>query len=174
MVCGDRPLGSKPQSLHFTARAIALRGTGERNRGCALLVTANKPETAPYRAPTFSLLLASHGGLVCVQDVARILLPGYVFHGTGERDRGYALLVTANKPETAPYRAPTFSLLLASHGGLVCVQDVARILLPGYLFHGTGERDRGYALLMITNEPEAVLNRTPTLSSCVVRWSYRR
>ena len=27
-------------------------------------MTANKPETALYRAPTFSLLLVSHGGLV--------------------------------------------------------------------------------------------------------------
>ena len=34
----------------------------------------------------------------------------------GERNRGYALLMTANKPETALYRAPTLSLLLASHG----------------------------------------------------------
>ena len=30
---------------------------------------------------------------------------------------GYAQLMTANKPETALYRAPTFSLLLVSHGG---------------------------------------------------------
>ena len=29
-------------------------------------MTANKPETVLYRAPTFSLLLVSHGGLVCV------------------------------------------------------------------------------------------------------------
>ena len=42
----------------------------------------------------------------------------YVFHGAGERNRGYALLMTANKPETVLYRAPTFSLLLASHGGI--------------------------------------------------------
>ena len=26
-------------------------------------IEANKPETALYRAPTFSLLLASHGGI---------------------------------------------------------------------------------------------------------------
>ena len=31
----------------------------------------------------------------------------------------YALLMTANKSETALYRAPTSSLLLVSHGGLV-------------------------------------------------------
>ena len=43
----------------------------------------------------------------------------YIFCGTGERNQGYALLMTANKPETALYRAPTFSLLLVSHGGLV-------------------------------------------------------
>ena len=30
-------------------------------------MTANKPETALYRALTFSLLLASHGGLVHVR-----------------------------------------------------------------------------------------------------------
>ena len=29
-----------------------------------LLMTANKPETALYRTPTFSILLLSHGGLV--------------------------------------------------------------------------------------------------------------
>ena len=46
-------------------------------------------------------------------------LQGYIFCGTGERNRGYALLMMANKPETALYRTPTFSLLLASHGGLV-------------------------------------------------------
>ena len=44
----------------------------------------NKPETVLYRAPTFSLLLASHGGLV--------------------------------QSETVLYRAPTFSLLLVTHG----------------------------------------------------------
>ena len=38
------------------------------------------------------------------------------FLSAGERNRGYALLMTANKPETALYRAHTFSLLLASHG----------------------------------------------------------
>ena len=38
-------------------------------------MTANKPETVLYRAPTFSLLLASHGGL------------GYIFRGTEERNQ---------------------------------------------------------------------------------------
>ena len=42
---------------------------------------------------------------------------GHIFSGTGERNRGYALLMKANKPETALYRAPTFSLLV-SHGGI--------------------------------------------------------
>ena len=41
-----------------------------------------------------------------------------IFLGAGERNRGYVLLMTANKPETVLYRAPTFSLLLVSHGGL--------------------------------------------------------
>ena len=35
-------------------------------------------------------------------------------HGAGERNPGYALLMKANKPETALYRAPTFSLV--THG----------------------------------------------------------
>ena len=33
-------------------------------------------------------------------------------------NRGYALLMTANKPETALHKVPTFSLLFASHGGI--------------------------------------------------------
>ena len=69
-------------------------------------MTAKKPEAALFRAPTFSLLLASHGGL------------GYIFRGAGERNRGYALLMTAKKPEAALFRAPTFSLLLVSYGGV--------------------------------------------------------
>ena len=44
-------------------RGTTARGTEERNREHALLVTANKPETVLYRAPTFSLLLVSHGGI---------------------------------------------------------------------------------------------------------------
>ena len=44
---------------YTTSMAIIFRGTGERNRGYSLLMTANKPETVLYRAPTFSLLLAS-------------------------------------------------------------------------------------------------------------------
>ena len=43
---------------------------------------------------------------------------GIIFHGSGERNRGYALLRMANKPETALYSAPTFYLLLQSHGGI--------------------------------------------------------
>ena len=58
-----------------TAHACALRGAGERNREYALLMTANKSETAVYRAPIFSLLLASHGGITsCVCEVCLILL----------------------------------------------------------------------------------------------------
>ena len=48
------------------------------------------------------------------------LLPRSVVYA-GERNRGYALLMMANKPETALYRAPTFSLLLVSHGGFISV-----------------------------------------------------
>ena len=54
-------LGSGSQSLHYYHGCV-LRCTGERYRGYALLMTANKPETALYRAPTFSLLLVSRGG----------------------------------------------------------------------------------------------------------------
>ena len=55
-------LSSEPQSLHY-CQGYIFRGAGERNRGYALLMTAKKPEAALYRAPTFSLLLASHGGI---------------------------------------------------------------------------------------------------------------
>ena len=48
---------------YIAAKAIYFGGAGERNRGYALLMTANKPETVLYRAPTFSLLLSSHGGI---------------------------------------------------------------------------------------------------------------
>ena len=61
MVCGDESLGSEPQSLHY-CQGYIFCGAGERNRGYALLLTANKPETVLYRAPTFSLLLAPHDG----------------------------------------------------------------------------------------------------------------
>ena len=67
MICGDESLCLEPQSLYTTAKVIIIiiifRGTEERNRGYALLMRANKPETALYRAPTFSLL-ASDGGFV--------------------------------------------------------------------------------------------------------------
>ena len=53
-------LGSEPQSLHYCQGCI-FRGTGERNREYALLMTANNPETVLYRTPT---LLELHGGLV--------------------------------------------------------------------------------------------------------------
>ena len=46
MVCGDESLGSEPQSLHYTDKAIIFSGAGERNRGYALLMKDNKPKTA--------------------------------------------------------------------------------------------------------------------------------
>ena len=42
---------------YTTVKAIIFSGAGERNRGYALLMKANKPETVLYRAPTSSLLL---------------------------------------------------------------------------------------------------------------------
>ena len=38
---------------------------------------------------------------------------GCIFHGTGEGNQGYVLLMMANKSETALYRAPNFSLLVS-------------------------------------------------------------
>ena len=59
MVCGSESLGSepqfvvlnqeihphKPQTTTVNAKAIIFHGAGERNRGSALLMMANKPET---------------------------------------------------------------------------------------------------------------------------------
>ena len=110
------------------------RGAGERNRGHALLMTANKVETVLYRAPTFSLLLASHGGLsLCVR--CGTLMPRlYIPWHRREKSRVCSADETANEPETALYRAPTFSLLLASHGGLsLCVRCgtlLTRLYIP--------------------------------------------
>ena len=68
VVCGNEYLGSEPQSLHHCQGYIIIfRSAGERNSGYALLMMANKPETALYRAPTFSLL-ASHGGISLCED----------------------------------------------------------------------------------------------------------
>ena len=70
MLCGlwgHESLGSEPQSLHY-CQGYIFRGTGERNRGYGLLLTANKPETALHRAPTFPLL-ASHGGISLLKGV---------------------------------------------------------------------------------------------------------
>ena len=50
-------------AVHVTTVKAIFRGAGERNRGYALLMKANNPDTVLYRAPTFSLLLVSHGGL---------------------------------------------------------------------------------------------------------------
>ena len=49
---GNESLGSEPQSL-YCCQGYIFRGAGERNRGYALPLMANKPETALYRAPTF-------------------------------------------------------------------------------------------------------------------------
>ena len=59
-------------------------------------------------------------GILNNMQVTTLLPELYIFRGTltGERNRGYALLMKANKPETALYRAPTFPLLLLSHGGI--------------------------------------------------------
>ena len=80
MVCGDESLGSEPQSLYH-CQGYIFRGTGERNRWYALLMTANKPETALYRAPTLSLL-ASHGGIsscVCIFPHHRLNATAFIF-----------------------------------------------------------------------------------------------
>ena len=47
--------------------------------------------------------------------------------GGGVGGKGvYALLMTASEPETALYRAPIFSLLLVSHGGVsLCTYTAA-------------------------------------------------
>ena len=70
--CGDESLVQN-HNHYTTARAIIIIPWGriEKSKACfaddgglrnlrhALLMKANKPETALYRAPTFSLLLAS-------------------------------------------------------------------------------------------------------------------
>ena len=61
-------LGSEPQSLHY-CQGYILHGAGEGNRGCALLMTANKPETVLYRAPTFLLSLSHTVKLVHAEEV---------------------------------------------------------------------------------------------------------
>ena len=62
-----------------------------------------------------------------------------IFRGAGERNRGYAVLMTANKPETALYRALTSSLLLASHGEIShgTINHIHNILFS-YIFTLTG------------------------------------
>ena len=52
--------------------------------------------------------------------ITTLLTRIYIHFVLQEREiQRYALLMMANKPETALYRTPTFSLLLVSHGGLV-------------------------------------------------------
>ena len=52
-----------PHNHFTTAMAIIFCGVEERNRGYALLMTANNSDTVLYRASTFSLLPAPHGGI---------------------------------------------------------------------------------------------------------------
>ena len=40
--------------------------------------------------------------------------------------------------------------------------------LHGYIFCGAGERNQGYALLMMANKPETVRYRAPTFSLLVL------
>ena len=67
---------------------------------------------------------------VLVQNHKRFTTAKAIYSVAKEKEKRsiyyYTLLITANKPETALYRAPTFSFLLVSHGGLVCVY----ILMP--------------------------------------------
>ena len=56
-----------------------------------------------------------------------------VFCATGERNRGYVLLMVANKPETALYRAPTFSVLV-SHGGISSGRFIFVIIIIFIIF----------------------------------------
>ena len=79
-------------------------------------VTYRNAKTAKLKSVNFDFRRFSHNP----PNIIPANISGYmVFLSTGERSQGtYALLMTANKPETAVYRAPTFSLLLASHGGI--------------------------------------------------------
>ena len=65
-------LSSKPQSLHY-CQGYIFRGTEERNRGYALLMTANKPETVLYRAATFLFSLCHIVELVHVPYYKKII-----------------------------------------------------------------------------------------------------
>ena len=62
-----------------------------------------------------NLLVQNHNHCTTADGYIHTL---HVFHSTGERNRGYALLIKVNTLETALYRAPTSSLLLVSHGGI--------------------------------------------------------
>ena len=77
-VCAQRPCNNSFRKMRFTVflvfiSQLLLNSSGciytylPNNLGYALLMTANKPETALYRAPTFSLLLMSHGEIsLCI------------------------------------------------------------------------------------------------------------
>ena len=59
MVCGDKSLGSKSQSLHYCQGYIFL-AVGERNQRYYLLMTANKPETVLYTEVPLFLFTLHH------------------------------------------------------------------------------------------------------------------
>ena len=75
-----------------------------------------------YLVCGMNLLVQNHNHFT----TAKVII---IFHGTGERNRGYALLMMANKSETALYRAPTFSLLLVSHGGITYSRSHGKIAI---------------------------------------------
>ena len=58
---------------------------------------------------------------------------GWYGSRAGERNRGYALLMTANKPERVLYRAPTFSLLVL-HGGVIVFPRIVRARSINFTF----------------------------------------
>ena len=84
-------------------------------------VSENESAASHERAtnPTNSAVERYGAQLITHVSTITSLLPGlYILWCRRERNRGYTLLMAANKPETALYRAPTFSLLLVSHGGI--------------------------------------------------------
>ena len=82
------------------------------------------------------------------------------FHSAGERNRGYALLMTANKPETALYRAPTFSIVLVSHVGLdkICQQNFEQNRLPEEISNSASKMGCQFYPTKIENEKINIVN----------------
>ena len=97
MVCGNEYLGSNP-GLHYCK--------GSHNYHARGVISAKIHVVFEGRNSPLKL----------GKKLVTTLLPRLC--GAGERNRGYALLMMANKPETALYTAPTFFILLASHGGI--------------------------------------------------------